>query len=147
MAFHVQDQVHSHSLQDPEAFWAHQAAQLHWHRKPSRSLKRFDKQLSSNTRYPSYTWFPDGEISTTFNCIDRHVQTGCGDATAIVWDSPVTGSKEQYTYNQLLREVESLAAVLREEGVGKGDVVLVYSGCQYQHFKRWTCSARRTQCP
>ena len=46
---------------------------------------------------------------------------------AIIWDSPVTGSKEKYTYSQLLQEVETLAGVLREEGVRKGDVVLVYS--------------------
>ena len=52
---------------------------------------------------------------------------GNGDATAIIWDSPVTGCKEKYTYTQLLHEVETLAGVLKEEGVTKGDVVLVYS--------------------
>jgi len=77
--------------------------------------------------HPSTTWFPDGEISTSYNCVDRHVESGNGDATAIIWDSPVTGSKETYTYKQLLEEVEVLAGVLREEGVRKGDVVLVYS--------------------
>ena len=52
---------------------------------------------------------------------------GNGDSTAIIWDSPVTGQKEKYTYSQLLQEVETLAGVLKEEGVTKGDVVLVYS--------------------
>ena len=52
---------------------------------------------------------------------------GKGDSVAIVYDSPVTGAKEKYTYKQLLSEVETLAGVLREEGVKKGDVVLVYS--------------------
>lgn len=52
---------------------------------------------------------------------------GNGDSTAIIWDSPVTGRKQQVSYGQLLHEVETLAAVLRDEGVTKGDVVLVYS--------------------
>lgn len=72
-------------------------------------------------------WFPDGEISTVYNCIDRHVKNGHGGLTAIIWDSPVTGSKESYTYDELLCEVEILAGVLREEGVRKSDTVLIYS--------------------
>ena len=127
MARYIQDTVQAHSLRDPESFWAHQAAQLHWHKEPSRSLKRYDKSLASGVKHPSYTWFPDGEISTSYNCIDRHVNVGNGDATAIIWDSPVTGAKQQFSYKQLLHEVETLAGVLREEGVKRGDVVLVYS--------------------
>ncbi|MCJ1430551.1 hypothetical protein MMC29_008469 [Sticta canariensis] len=126
MASHLQEQVHTHSLRDPESFWAHQAQQLHWHKQPSCALRRFSKKLSEKIEHPSYTWFPDGEISTSYNCIDRHVKNGNGSATAIIWDSPVTGNKETYTYDQLLVEVETLAGVLREEGVRKGDVVLVY---------------------
>ncbi|KAL9584378.1 MAG: hypothetical protein Q9212_002155 [Teloschistes hypoglaucus] len=126
MALQLQDDVHSQSLDNPESFWSHQAAQLHWHESPSGALKRFTKQLPDGTQYPSYTWFPDGQISTTFNCVDRHVVAGHGDSTAIIWDSPVTGSKEKVTYGQLLHEVETLAGVLREQGVRKGHVVLVY---------------------
>ncbi|KAL8691900.1 MAG: hypothetical protein Q9218_002968 [Villophora microphyllina] len=126
MAPHPQDNVQSQSLDDPETFWRHQAAQLHWHKYPSRTLKRFTKRLPNGTQYPSYTWFPDGQISTTFNCVDRHVLAGHGDSTAILWNSPVTGSKEKVTYRQLLYEVKTLAGVLREQGVRKGDVVLVY---------------------
>lgn len=59
--------------------------------------------------------------------MDRHVKNGNGDFTAVIWDSPVTGKKEIYSYKQLLDEVEVLAGVLREEGVKKGDVVLLYS--------------------
>ncbi|KAI4265742.1 MAG: hypothetical protein L6R38_009208 [Xanthoria sp. 2 TBL-2021] len=126
MALHPQDDVQSHSLDDPDSFWAHQATQLHWHKKPSGTLKRFTKSLASGVQHPSYTWFPGGQISTTFNCVDRHVLAGNGDSTAIIWDSPVTGSKQKVSYAQLLQEVETLAAVLREEGVKKGDVVLIY---------------------
>ena len=119
--------VEAHSIRNPESFWTHQAEQLYWHKRPSRALARLTKTLSNGTSHPSFTWFPDGEISTSYNCVDRHVKNGNGDSVAIIWDSPVTGSKEKYTYSQLLQEVETLAGVLREEGVRKGDVVLVYS--------------------
>ena len=129
MSPHIQDEIQSLSLRDPEAFWSHQADQLHWHKKPSGALKRTNRRLASGVEHPSFTWFPDGEISNSYNCVDRHVKSGDGDAIAIIWDSPVTGSKEKYTYQQLLEEVDVLAGVLREEGVRKGDVVLVYSMC------------------
>ena len=124
---HPQDEVQAHSIQDPEAFWAHQAEQLHWNKKPSQALERSTKHLSNGTSHPSFSWFPGGEISTCYNCVDRHVMNGNGHSTAVIWDSPVTGCKERYTYAQLLQEVETLAGVLKEEGVNKGDVVLVYS--------------------
>lgn len=66
-------------------------------------------------------------ISTTYNCVDRHVENGNGDNVAIVWESAVTGESAKYTYRQLQDEVEILAGVLREEGVRKGDVVIIYS--------------------
>ena len=55
------------------------------------------------------------------------MEAGNGDHTAIIFDSPVTNTKEKYTYKRLLSEVEIFAGVLREEGVKKGDVVLMYS--------------------
>ncbi len=136
---HPQDEVQAHSLQSPESFWSHQAEQLYWHKKPSRALARPTKNLSSGISHPSFTWFLDGEISTSYNCIDRHVINGNGDSTAIIWDSPVTGCKEKYTYSQLLQEVEELAGVLREEGVRKGDVVLVYS-MEPRHLQICICA-------
>ncbi|MCJ1389834.1 hypothetical protein MMC18_002691 [Xylographa bjoerkii] len=126
MPDHMQDHVQTGSLEDAESFWAHQAEQLYWHKKPSKTLTKTTKSLSGKITHPHWTWFPGGEISTSYNCIDRHVNNGRGDATAIIWDSPVTGRKEKYTYSQLLSEVEILAGVLREEGVKKGDVVLIY---------------------
>ncbi len=126
MPSHIQDEVQKRSLQDPETFWGHHAEQLYWHKKPSQVLKRTTKKLPSGVSHPYWTWFPDGEISTSYNCVDRHVKDGRGDVTAVIWDSPVTGNKEKFTYKQLLEEVETLAGVLREEGVKKGDTVLIY---------------------
>ncbi|KAF2402296.1 acyl-coenzyme A synthetase [Trichodelitschia bisporula] len=123
---HHQDEALSQSLNDPEAFWRSQADQLHWHQKPSRALRTAAKKSPSGASYQHWTWFPDGQISTCYNCVDRHVDAGNGDNVAIIWDSPVSGSKATFTYRELLTEVETLAGVLCEEGVRKGDVILIY---------------------
>ncbi|RAR10027.1 acetyl-CoA synthetase-like protein [Stemphylium lycopersici] len=114
---HIQDQVYAASISNPEEFWQRQASSVHWHRKPSKAFQKSTKHLKkSNVSHEHWEWFAD----------DRHVEKGNGKDIAICWDSPVTGQKERYTYRQLLQEVETLAGVLREEGVKKGDVVLIY---------------------
>jgi propionyl-CoA synthetase len=123
---YLQDETHRKSIDDPEEFWMKQARELDWHVTPKQALKQYQKTTSSGAKHPHWSWFPDGEISTTYNCIDRHVLAGNGDRTAIIWESPVTGETEKYSYSDLLREVETLAGVLREEGVKKGHVVLIY---------------------
>lgn len=123
---HIQDDILRHSLENPEEFWAHQAEHLYWHKKPSSTLKLTSKKLKSGIEHDSWEWFPDGEISTCYNCVDRHVEAGHGDHVAIYFDSPVSKTKEKYTYRQLLSEVEVLAGALREDGVRKGDVVMLY---------------------
>jgi propionyl-CoA synthetase len=127
MSPHPQQAALAASLADPETFWAEPAKQLHWHRQPSRALTRRTKTLASGVQHEHWSWFADGEISTSYNCVDRHVHAGRGGDVAIIWESPVTKTVEKYTYAQLLDEVEVLAGVLREEGVRKGDVVIIYS--------------------
>ncbi|KAI1840613.1 hypothetical protein JX266_013165 [Neoarthrinium moseri] len=122
----IGDEVQRRSLEDPESFWSHQAEQLHWHRKPDAVLRKSTKTLKNGVTHPHWEWFAGGQISTCYNCVDRHVLAGNGDRPAIFYDSPVTGTKQAITYSQLLDEVEVLAGVLRDEGVKKGDVVLVY---------------------
>lgn len=127
MPIHPQDEVQNHSLTDPNAFWAEQASHLHWHKKPTSTLTKSTKTLKSGIKHNHWEYFPGGEISTCYNCVDRHVEAGNGEQTAIIWDSPVTRTKIKFTYRQLLKEVETFAGVLREEGVKTGDVVLIYS--------------------
>jgi propionyl-CoA synthetase len=128
---HPQDATYNFSTgRYRESFWTDQASSLHWHRKPTRALHTGTKTLPDGTKHPSWSWFADGEISTAYNCVDRHVAAGHGERAAIVWESAVDGKggkKEVLTYGRLLAEVETLAGVLREEGVRKGDVVLIYS--------------------
>ncbi|GAO18469.1 uncharacterized protein UV8b_07277 [Ustilaginoidea virens] len=124
---HPQDHVLRHSLQKPDEFWARQAEHLHWHTKPASVLRRTQRTLrDGRVSHDSWEWFPGGEISTCYNCIDRHVEAGRGDNVAIYYDSPVTGTKETYTYRKLLDEVQVLAGALRAQGVRKGDVVMLY---------------------
>ena len=150
MGRHPQDNAQSLSLADPESFWRRHAEQLHWHKKPSKALNTYTRRLESGATHPAWTWFPDGEISTSYNCVGRHVKAGQGATTAIAWDSPVAGRKERISYKQLLDEVETLAAVFREQGVRKGDVVVIYSmtrsSSRYRPKKRNVdCSV--FQCP
>ncbi|KAJ5777139.1 hypothetical protein N7520_000385 [Penicillium odoratum] len=126
MTPHPQQAAQEHSLRDPDEFWSGPAERLHWHRKPSRALTLQSKTLPSGVQHEHWSWFADGEISTTYNCVDRHVHNGLGDQIAIIWESPVTRTTEKLSYRQLLDEVEVLAGVLREEGVHKGDVVIIY---------------------
>ncbi|TKA30324.1 hypothetical protein B0A50_02551 [Salinomyces thailandicus] len=126
MAPHPQDVAYEASIKDPSAFWSHQAKQLTWHSTPTTAFRKKTTKLQSGASYPSWTWFPDGEISTSYNCVDRHVEAGHGNETAIIWDSPVSNSKQKISYAELQEEVATLAGVLREEGVKKGDVVLLY---------------------
>jgi propionyl-CoA synthetase len=81
----------------------------------------------SDVTLPTWDWFPGGEISTCYNCVDRHVLAGNGDCVAVYYDSPITKTKSAITYKQLLSEVEALAGALRDQGVKKHDVVMIYS--------------------
>ncbi len=103
---------------DPQGFWGEAAKAIDWIRPPQ---KVFDETAGVYGR-----WFPDATCNTCFNAVDRHVAAGRGAQTAIIYDSPVTGSKRKISYAELQDEVATLAAVLAEKGVGKGDRVIVY---------------------
>ena len=105
------------SVEDPEAFWLDAAKAIDWQTAPTKAL---------DARPPFYSWFPDGELNICANALDRHVEAGNGDRAALIYDSPVTGTKRTYTYAQLLDEVARFAGVLAGLGVGRGDRVVVY---------------------
>ena len=105
------------SVDDPEAFWLDAARAIDWQTAPTKAL---------DARPPFYSWFPDGELNICANALDRHVAAGHGDRAALIYDSPVTGTKRTYTYARLLDEVARFAGVLAGLGVGRGDRVVVY---------------------
>ena len=106
------------SIDDPLAFWEQAAGDVTW--------TRFPQQVLDDSNPPFYKWFPDGELNTCANALDRHVDAGRGNEPALIYDSPVTGSQRVYTYRALLGETALFAGALRELGVGKGDRVVIY---------------------
>lgn len=106
------------SISDPATFWADAARAVTWTREP--------QQILDDSNPPFYRWFPDAEMNTCANALDRHVEGGRADQPALIYDSPVTGSKRTYTYGELLDETARFAGALRALGVGKGDRVVIY---------------------
>ncbi len=111
-------EVYESWKRDAESFWAQAAADIDWSRPWD---KVFDADAGVYGR-----WFAGAECNTAHNCLDRHVAAGRGDQAALIYDSPVTGAKQTYTYSELTDAVATLAAVLRKHGVEKGDRVIVY---------------------
>jgi propionyl-CoA synthetase len=103
---------------DPEAFWMQAADAIDWDTPPSQAL--FDKGDHM------YEWFSDAKVNTCWNAVDRHVEAGRGEQTAIIHDSPITHSKREISYVELRNCVASLAGALRAKGVEKGDRVIIY---------------------
>jgi propionyl-CoA synthetase len=103
---------------DPLNFWAEAAKEIDWIRAPQ---KIFDAKAGVYGR-----WFPDATCNTCWNALDRHVVAGQGARIALVYDSPLSGMKRKFSYSDTLLEVATLAAVLQDFGVSKGDRVLIY---------------------
>ncbi|MEJ0070391.1 MAG: propionyl-CoA synthetase [Pseudomonadota bacterium] len=110
--------AYQRSLQDPEGFWGEAARAIDW-------IKPWERVLD-RTNPPFYRWFGGGMVNTCHNALDRHVAAGRGARTALIYDSPVTGSLRRVSYEALRDEVARCAGAMRTLGVGKGDRVLIY---------------------
>jgi propionyl-CoA synthetase len=102
---------------DPMGFWAEAARSIDWI-KPWHEVYARKEGLDR--------WFVGAECNTCWNAVDRHGKAGHGDRLAVIHDSAITGAKATYTYAQLLDEVATLAAVLEDLGIRKGDRVILY---------------------
>lgn len=103
---------------DPEGFWMDAAKAIDWVKAPSKALN------ADNA--PLYEWFTDAEVNTCYNAVDRHVEAGNGDRTAIIYDSPITGRQSKISYAELQDKTASLAGAMAAKGVTKGDRVIIY---------------------
>ncbi len=103
---------------DPEGFWMQAAKAISWDKPPTRAL--------NDDNPPFYEWFTDTMVNTCHNAVDRHVEAGHGERTAIIHDSPITGTKTRISYAELQTRVAMLAGALRAQGVTKGDRVIIY---------------------
>ncbi|HET7681177.1 MAG TPA: propionyl-CoA synthetase [Xanthobacteraceae bacterium] len=111
-------EVYARASRDPEGFWGEAAAEIDWY-EPAKKI--FDPSAGVYGR-----WFVGASCNTCFNALDRHVLRGRGKQAALIYDSPMTGTKTTFTYERLLAEVKTLAAILQDFGVGKGDRVVIY---------------------
>jgi propionyl-CoA synthetase len=112
------DAVYRRSIDNPEGFWGEAARALDWDVPPRRVLDRDASPLAR--------WFPDGQLNTCHNALDRHADGGRSVQAALIYDSPVTGTRRTYTYAELRDEVARLAGALRGLGVERGDRVILY---------------------
>jgi len=103
---------------DPEGFWMEQAQAIDWVTPPSKAL--------DDSKAPFYQWFTDAQVNTCYNAVDRHVENGRADQVAIIYDSPITGTKSHTTFAELKDQVASFAGALADKGISKGDRVIIY---------------------
>jgi len=106
------------SINDPEGFWAEPAQNCHWY-------KKWDRVLDDSNK-PFYRWFAGGQVNTCYNALDYHIENGRENQPALIYDSPVTGAVRKYTYAGLRDEVALFAGVLANQGIEKGDRVIIY---------------------
>ncbi len=112
------DEIYARSMEDPDGFWGEVAGDISWN-------KPWDSVLDASNK-PFYRWFKGAELNTCYNALDYHVESGRGDQAALIYDSPVTDTKQTYTYSELTNTVAKFAGLLAAQGVEKGDRVLVY---------------------
>ena len=111
--------IYNESIQGPDTFWAKIAERLHWNKKWS-SVCEFDF-VNANIK-----WFEGGKLNVSVNCLDRHVEAGNGEKTAIIWEGNDPNESKHFTFNELLEKVQRFSNVLKNLGVEKGDRVCLY---------------------
>ena len=110
--------LYQSSLAQPEQFWAEQAQNIAWFSPPT--------QILSQNEQGFYRWFKGGTLNTCHLALDYHVEQGRGKQTALIYDSPVTGTVQHITYEQLLHMTARFAGALQNLGIQKGDTVVIY---------------------
>ena len=112
-------ELYERSINDPEGFWTEHAERLHWFEKWN-TLRNWDYHKAE------IQWFIGGKLNACYNCVDRHVDDGHGDDTALIWEGNDPNESRTYTYAQLQVEVQKAANALKDLGIEKGDRVCIY---------------------
>ncbi len=112
------DKEYSDWINQPEQFWKDKASDIDWFTFPNTILSQDSDGLSH--------WFADGQLNTCYLALDHHIENGHGTQTALIYDSPVTGVKTTYNYQELKGQVAKTAGMLAARGVTKGDTVIIY---------------------
>ena len=111
-------QIQDAATANPQEFWAKAAEDIHW-------ISPYTRVLNDD-KPPFYRWFEGGELNTCYNALDRHVDEGRGDQLALIYDSPVTDTKQRFTYRELTEKVAQFAGAMQAQGLGYGDRVIIY---------------------
>jgi len=119
------EKMYKRSIEDPDGFWLEQAETLTWFKKPTKAREYTWDTASRTIRH---TWFADGQLNVTVNCLDRHLGTAKADQVALIWQGDEPDEDAKITYKQLHAEVCKFANVLKSLGVEKGDRVCIYLG-------------------
>ncbi len=113
------EEMYKRSVEDPEGFWAEQAERLTW-------FKKWDKVLEHDFPNAKVKWFIGGKLNVSYNCLDRHLSTPTKNKAALIWVGDKPGEERTLTYQQLHRQVQIYANILKKFGIKKGDRVLIY---------------------
>lgn len=111
------------SIKDPDGFWLEQAKNLHWFKEPTKGL---EYNWDTKARKIEHSWFEDGEMNVSYNCLDKHLGTPIENKTAILWQGEAEDDVKKYTYKELHTEVSKFANVLKSKGIKKGDRIAIY---------------------
>ena len=112
-------QLYKQSISEPELFWDKIAERISWYRK-------WDNTRKYDFINGNINWFMNGKLNVSYNCLDRHVSSGNGSKTAIIWEGNNLGEDKTFTYDELLDRVKRFANVLKKHGIKKGDRVCIY---------------------
>ena len=111
--------IYNRSIENPDEFWASIAERVTWY-------KPWDKVRNFNFKEGKIKWYENGKLNVSYNCLDRHVDSGKGDRKAIIWEGNNPDEDKSFTYTELLSQVKKFANVLKNLGVEKGDRVCIY---------------------
>ncbi len=113
------NEIYDYSIKDPEGFWAEQAERITW-------FKKWNKVWNWDFNKADISWYEDAELNACYNCVDRHVDNGYGNETALIWEGNDSSESKKLSYNDLLAEIQLAANSLKSLGVEKGDRVCIY---------------------
>ena len=112
-------EMYDKSVKDPDGFWAEQAERLDW-------IKKWDTVSNNDFTKAKISWFEGGKLNVSYNCLDRHIEAGFGNQTALIWEGNDPREDKALSYSEMLSEVSKFANVLKSNGIKKGDRVCIY---------------------
>ena len=112
-------ELYNRSINDPDGFWTEQAERLDW-------IEKWHTLCESDYDKAKIRWFIGGKLNACYNCVDRHVDDGHGEDTALIWEGNDPNESRTFTYAELQAEVQKAANALKDLGLAKGDRVCIY---------------------